>query len=148
MRPTHHVMLSAAAGVVVWGITKEPLAVPLAVAAGVLVDGDHLLDQFWHFYLHKKPAALVVLHAWEWLAVLVAVCVWLSFPWWLVAVTVGYAGHLATDQRYNGVYTMGYFIIHRAYHAFDIDQFSRAWRLNPPIESFIDELRFIRRLWR
>ena len=148
MRPTHHVMLSAAAGAVVWGITKEPLAVPLAVAAGVLVDGDHLLDQFWHFYLHKKPAALVGLHAWEWLAGLVAACVWLSFPWWLVALTAGYAGHMATDQRFNRVHRMGYFITYRAYHAFDVDRLMPEWRLDPPVKSFIKELRAIRRPWR
>ena len=145
MRPTHHAMLSVGVGVVVWGISKEPLAVPVAIAGGVLIDADHLLDQVWHFYMHRRPAALVVLHAWEWLAVLLAACVWLSFPWWLVAVTIGYAGHLATDQRFNSVRRMGYFIIHRAYHAFDVDQFSLEWRLDPPLESLIKELRVIRR---
>jgi hypothetical protein len=141
-------VLSVAVGAAVWGVTKETLALPLAVASGVLVDADHLLDQYWHLYLHKRPAALVVLHAWEWLAGLVAVCVWMSFPWWLVAVTVGYSGHLIADQLFNQVYGLGYSIIHRAYHAFDTDRFSRKWRLDPPVESLVSELRFIRRLWR
>lgn len=141
-------MLSAGVGAVVWGISKEPLAVPLAVAGGVLIDADHLLDQVWYFYLHKRPAAILVLHAWEWLAGMLAVCVWLSFPWWLVALTIGYAGHLATDQRFNDVYRMGYFITYRTYHGFSVDRFMPEWRLAPPLESLIDELKVIRRPWR
>jgi hypothetical protein len=141
-------MLSVGVGAAVWGVTKEPLAVPVAVAGGVLIDIDHLLDQVWYFYLHKRPAALLVLHAWEWLILLAVATVWLSFPWWLVAVTAGYAGHMATDQRFNLVYRMGYFITYRAYHRFDVDSLTPDWRLDPPLESFIQELRAIRHPWR
>ena len=148
MRPTHHAMLSAGVGAVVWGITKEPLAVPVAVAGGVLIDADHLLDQIWYFYLHRRPAALLVLHGWEWLAGLVLGCILLSFPWWLVAATAGYAGHLVTDQVFNSVYRMGYFITYRAYHAFDVDRFTSEWRMAPPLESLIEELGIIRHPWR
>jgi hypothetical protein len=141
-------MLSAGLGAAVWGVTGEPLAVPLAVASGVLVDADHLLDQTWYFYLHRRPAALLVLHAWEWLTALVAACLWLWFPWWLVAVTVGYAGHLATDQRFNHVYRKGYFITYRAYHGYNIDRLTPDWRLEPPLEALAKELAVLRRLWR
>ena len=121
---------------------------PAAIAGGVLIDADHLLDQVWYFYLHKRPAAILVLHAWEWLAVLVAASAWLSFPPLLMAATVGYAGHLATDQRFNSVHKMGYFFSYRARHGFDPDRLTTEWRLDPPFESFIKELGVIRRPWR
>ena len=82
------------------------------------------------------------------LAVLVAASALLSFPAWLVAATAGYAGHLATDQRFNHVYKMGYFISYRARHGFDVDRLTSEWRLDPPLESFLKELSVIRRPWR
>jgi hypothetical protein len=88
MRPTSHALLATSAGVAIWVATSEPLAVPLTFASGVLVDGDHLPDQIWHFYLKHKPRVFVVLHAWEWLAGLVIATAVHSFPWWMVAVTV------------------------------------------------------------
>ncbi|MDP6455755.1 MAG: hypothetical protein QF898_20935, partial [SAR202 cluster bacterium] len=67
MRPNSHALFSTGAGTAIWAVTGEILAVPLTFATGTLVDGDHLPDQIWHFYLKGRPRVFLALHAWEWL---------------------------------------------------------------------------------
>jgi hypothetical protein len=141
MRPTNHALLATSIGVAIWAATGEPLAVPLAFASGVLVDGDHLPDQIWHFYLKHKPRVFVVLHAWEWFAGLVIATAMLSFPWWMVTVTVGYATHIATDHHFNKPNVWGYFIVFRAYHRFRVERISPDWELQDPVHALLRELR-------
>ncbi len=145
MRPVYHAVLSAGVGGAVWAATGEVRAVPVAVAAGVLIDGDHLADQVWYFYMHRRPAAILALHGWEWLAVLALASAALSFRWWIVAATLGYGSHILTDQFFNGVYRWGYSLAYRAYHRFRVEQFSSRWRLERPVDALIRELRLGRR---
>jgi|TARA_B100000315_G_scaffold249267_1_gene280220 hypothetical protein len=119
--------------------------VPVAVGAGVLVDADHLVDQIWHFYMHKRPAAILALHGWEWLAALGIVSAVLEFPWWMVAATFGYGSHVITDQIFNGVHRWGYSIAFRVHHRFRVERFSDRWRLKRPVDALINELRVGRR---
>ena len=141
MRPTSHALLATGTGVAIWASTGEPMAVPLTFATGVLVDGDHLPDQIWHFYMKRRPRALLALHAWEWLMGLAIATVLLSFPWWMVAVTVGYATHIATDHHFNMPNRWGYFILFRAYHRFRIERISPDWTLKDPVHESLRELR-------
>ncbi len=145
MRPIHHAVLSAAVGGVAWGVTGEPWAVPVAVGAGVLIDADHLVDQVWLFYMHRRPEAILALHGWEWLAALGIVSAALSFPWWMVAATLGYGSHILSDQMFNGVHRLAYSMIYRVRHRFRVERFSDRWRLERPVDAFINELRLGRR---
>ena len=65
----------------------------------------------------------------------------LSFPWWMVAVTVGYATHIATDHHFNMPNRWGYFILFRAYHRFRIERISPDWTLKDPVHEILRELR-------
>ena len=133
-------MLSTGAGVAVWTISGEPLAAPATLAAGLLIDADHLLDQAWRFYLRRRPAALLVLHAWEWLAALLVASILLSFPWWMAAISVGYSLHLLTDQAFNHTRPWGYSLLYMAWHRFEVERFSTGWRLDRPGEALRKEL--------
>ena len=108
-----------------WAVTGEPAAVPLTTAAGVLVDVDHILDVWWTFGLRRRPITTLLLHAWEWLAALVLLGAWSGFPWWLLAMTIGYSLHVVTDLIFNEGHPWTYSLIYRARYGF------HATRLNP-----------------
>ncbi|MCH2318002.1 MAG: hypothetical protein MK524_16790 [SAR202 cluster bacterium] len=141
MRPTNHALLATGTGAAIWALSGELLAVPLTFATGVLVDADHLPDQIWHFYLKRRPRRFIVLHAWEWLVALSVATVILSFPWWMVAVTLGYATHILTDHHLNMPHRWGYFLTYRAYHRFRIERISPDWRIEDPLQALLRELR-------
>ena len=101
-----------------WAATGEPWALPVTVGAGVLVDIDHGPDLWWTFALRRTPAASFVLHAWEWLLGLSVLAFVLGFPWWLVAVCVGYGLHVSTDHLFNRGRPLAYFFFYRALHGF------------------------------
>ena len=106
------------AGGAVWAATGEPWALPVTVAAGVLVDADHGPDLWWTLALQRRPLAVVALHGWEWLTALIVLGFWTQFSWWLVAVIVGYGLHLVTDHLFNDGKPMSYSLIYRARHRF------------------------------
>ena len=141
MRPTQHALLALGTGTAIWAATGEPVAVPLTFATGVLVDGDHLPDQVWHFYMKRRPLGILALHAWEWLFCLILATVLLSFPWWMVAITLGYATHIVTDHRFNAPNRWGYFILFRTYHRFRIERISPEWKLEQPVHALLREFR-------
>ena len=145
LRPTAHLALATGAGLATWLGTGEPLALPVAVGAGVLVDGDHLPDMVSHFYLGRRPTVTFILHAWEWLLILTVVSVWLGFPWWSVAALVGYGSHVVTDSLFNGGKLPAYSIVYRAYHRFDPARIGPDWRLGHPVTELLRELHLGRR---
>jgi hypothetical protein len=116
--PSRHLALSTVAGGAAWAATGEALALPVTVGAGVLVDADHAPDLWWTLALGRRPVAVWMLHGWEWLVGLVVLGVWVGFPWWLVAVLVGYGLHLITDHLFNSGGLGNYFLIYRARHRF------------------------------
>lgn len=119
MQPHSHLVLSAAAGAAVWGATGEPLSIPLALAAGVLVDVDHVPDMVVEHVLDRTPRLTLGLHGWEWLLSLVAAGAWLGFPWWLIAIGAAYALHLGGDALFNGLGASRYSLLYRAARLFD-----------------------------
>ena len=146
MQPSRHLALSTANGGALWATTGEPRALPVTVGAGVLVDLDHGPDCWWTFALGHKPVATFVLHAWEWLAGLVALGIWTGFPWWLVAVLSGYGLHLITDNLFNRGGTWSYSLVYRARHRFLVERLAPGWNLDRGYDVLRKEIPFAVRL--
>lgn len=128
MKPSRHFALSAGVGGVVWAVSGEPLAIPVAVAAGVLIDADHAPDLWSSLVLRRPPTAMYPLHAWEWVAALIAYGAWAGFPWWLAALTAAFGLHVATDQVFNRAGPWTYFFFYRAWRGFRLDRVAPRWR--------------------
>lgn len=128
MRPSRHLAVSTAAGAGVWAVSGEPLAVPVAIGAGVLVDIDHSPDLWWAYALRREPVSVIFFHSWEWLVALLLFGVWTGFQWWLVALVLGFGLHLSTDKGFNRVSLKSQSLIYRARHRF------KASVLNPNLD--------------
>ena len=113
-----HIALSSAAGGVVWAATGEAIALPAAVAAGVLPDADHLLDYYLKYVRRDFRFVFLLFHAWEYLAVGILVyALWFTEPW-MLAVLLGYATQVGADQWHNMVKWDTYLITARARRRF------------------------------
>jgi len=130
LRPSRHLALSIVAGSLVWAGTGEPWTLPVTVAAGVAVDLDHGPDLWWNLALGHSPVAVFVLHAWEWLAGLLALGIETGFSWWLTAVVVGYGLHIITDHINNKGRMWRYSIAYRARHGFKVARLAPQWDSN------------------
>ena len=115
MRPTNHLAVSTLIGGSIWVVTKEPVALILAIITGTLIDVDHVLDMLWHNVLNRRPTGSFFLHGWEWLISMVVLGIYIGFPWWVVAISLGYASHMITDQIFNKTRMFSYSIIYRAF---------------------------------
>ena len=140
MRPSRHLALSTVAGGAVWAITGEPLALPLTVGAGVLVDVDHSPDLWWNLALRREPVAVYLLHSWEWLAGLMVVGVLTGSPWWLSAVVVGFGLHLLTDHLFNHGGRWSYSLIYRASKGFRMAKLAPGWEVDQTYEVLRKEV--------
>ena len=118
MGPIGHVVVSAGVGVGVWAATGSPLAIPVALAAGVLPDLDHLIDFFDSEDHGRQRHMLRPFHAWELALMLLFVAVAFYSGDLFLAAVLGYLGHLAIDQLANRVHPLGYFITFRAMKGF------------------------------
>ncbi len=117
-----HVIASSAAGAGVWAATGEPVALPVAVAAGVLPDLDHLLDYYFRYIRHDWRRLYLLLHGWEYAAAMIAVyAFWLREPWVLAAL-LGYATQVGGDQLFNRPQWHTYFITARAINRFNFER--------------------------
>jgi hypothetical protein len=118
---SEHVALSLpAAGVVALATGRAEVGLAFAVGA-VLVDLDHLPD-YWmekgftlslaklnrHFGGREARRLFLVLHAWEWNALLWALWAVAGLPLWVAGLAAGHLAHLALDQRYNLLQTWAY----------------------------------------
>ena len=93
------------------------MAVPVAVATGVLIDSDHAADVFNHAFMGPRRRMVRLFHAWEYT---VAGFVVLGF-WYhpiLLAATLGHLSHLVLDQVTNEVRPLAYSLIYRIRHRF------------------------------
>ena len=136
MRPTGHLAASTAAGCFLWGVTSEPLALPITVASGVAVDIDHGADLWWNLALRKKPVAMYFLHSWEWLIVILAIGVQQGIPWWFSAMSLGYGLHLITDRLSHGRATWrDYLLLYRAWHRFRVTRPEDEWTVDGAYEN-------------
>ena len=99
--------------------TGSPFAVPAALAGGVLIDSDHLLD-FYYWYVKKDAERVFVLfHAWEYAALGLALTGLVWYHPILLAVVLGHVGHLVGDQINNRpTHPLAYSVIYRLYRGF------------------------------
>jgi hypothetical protein len=112
-----HVGLSVAAGGAVWVATGEWQAVPVALAAGVLPDADHLVDHYFWYVRRNRARAFFIFHAWEYL--LASVAAYVLFESHLaLAGTAAYMTHLGSDQIFNPTFRWTYSITARTYVKF------------------------------
>ncbi len=96
-----HLTVSTAVGAGVWAATGDAVALPAAVAAGVLPDLDHLLDYYFRFIRRDWRYLFLFLHAWEYVVVgFAAYLIWFREPWLLAAV-LGYVTQVGGDQLFN-----------------------------------------------
>ncbi|MBM3942645.1 MAG: hypothetical protein FJ316_06935 [SAR202 cluster bacterium] len=139
-------MLSAVAGAGMWAATGHPLALPVTVAAGFLVDADHAPDMWWSLALVRQPTAVYALHAWEWLAGMLALGIWIGFQWWLASAIAGYALHLVTDHVVNRGRPLTYSLIYRACHRFRMAEVAPSWTIEHAHEVLESEIPLANRL--
>ena len=109
-----HLAISTAVGGAVWAVTGEPLAVPAAIAAGVLPDADHVLDFYIKYVRRDRRFLFLLFHGWEFLAAGIVLHLTLFSQPWALAAVLGYAGQLIADQAANRVKWHTYFITARA----------------------------------
>jgi hypothetical protein len=126
--------LSAATGGVLAVATGEVKLVPITFAAGVLPDVDHVFD-YYNWYIRNKTERLFVfLHGWEYLAALVGLYLFAFQETWMLAITIGYATQIGTDQIFNHPKWHTYFVISRAARGF---AWSGVVRRRPADESYM-----------
>ncbi len=110
--------MSLSIGAAAWVGGGSPLAVPVALAAGVLPDLDHLVDYIdskdegWKRHMFRP------FHAWEYffLASIVALAFY-SNQLFLIAI-LGYLSHIAIDQFANRVHPLAYTLTYRVLKGF------------------------------
>ncbi|KKM99414.1 hypothetical protein LCGC14_1148130 [marine sediment metagenome] len=109
------------AGLIVGGIigvaTQEPLAVPVAIAAAVLPDTDHLLDFYWHYIRRSRARLFLLFHGWEFVIILHTLNN-LNPSWWMASITAGYLTQILLDQIGNNAKWNTYFFTWRAWNRF------------------------------
>ena len=102
------------------------MAVPVAVATGVLIDSDHVTDVFDHAFLGPRRHMVRLFHAWEYTA---AGFIALGF-WYhpiLLAATLGHLSHMMLDQVTNEVRPLAYSLIYRIRHRFARTELGHKW---------------------
>lgn len=143
MRLQAHLVASTAVGGAVWAGTGNPATLPIAIAAGVLPDGDHLLDYYFRYVRRDRRFVFLLLHAWEYffIGLILYLFVW-NEPW-MLAIVAGYASQLVLDQISHGKggeWTM-YLITFRAARRFASSDRDRRPRRRE-YKSLIDSLPF------
>ena len=119
MKPLAHLALSSAIGCGVWAATGDINALPSAAAAGFLPDVDHFFDYYNWYVRRDRRRMIVFLHAWELVVVGALVYAFAVREAWMLAVVLGYAGHVIADQVFNNGYLHGYSLLARAFLGFD-----------------------------
>lgn len=107
---TSHIVLSLALAFIFYKMTGGWLWPVLAVAGGVLIDLDHLLDYFLYygfkidvrgFFLHKyikRGTVYSLFHSWELIAIIWLLGIVYDF---CIPLAAGMTLHLATDLIYS-----------------------------------------------
>ena len=116
-------MISLGIGGGVWAATESPLALPVAIATGVLIDTDHALDFFNWYVKRDQRYFLVLFHAWEYSAIGLGLMSALWYHPLFLAALMGHLGHLIADQLMNSLHPMAYSIGYRSFYRFDRKRF-------------------------
>ena len=96
------------------------MAVPAAVATGVLIDVDHVLDFYYYFAKKDTRRLFLIFHAWEYTIIALALTIGAWQNPVLVAGGLGLLGHLVGDQIANRpAHPLTYSLVFRVYTRFD-----------------------------
>jgi hypothetical protein len=133
MLPSRHLIASLSLGALLWVFTHSILAGFLCLVSGVLVDVDHLIDYLINvglrrfslkdFYWtcvklkHERQESRIqktylIFHSWE-LVILFGVGYLLFRNIYLLAIALGYTGHLILDATARALHPLSYFISYR-----------------------------------
>lgn len=122
MGPVGHTVISTGIGAGVWAATGSVAAGGAALAVGVLVDVDHLVDLYQSWIRRRPNQVLVLLHGWEYsIAGLITLGLVFYHPVFL-GLVLGHLGHVVTDHFHNRLTPLGYSIIYRAWVGFDAEK--------------------------
>jgi len=126
MQPTSHIILSGAVSGILCAATGSPVLAATSFLAGFLIDADHIVDYvaeyglhfdrrffFESFHVGRYRKIRIVLHAWEWLAVILGIA-WLTG--WndpVSGIAAGMTHHMIADQLTNEPAPLAYFLIWR-----------------------------------
>ncbi len=119
------------AGGVFIATDSAPMAAT-ALASGIVVDADHLLEYmiehgfsldirrfFRLVYEARYKRVFYLLHAWEWFLLLAAAAWATGWNEWTLGALLGYGLHLALDQLGNKGTPWSYFLLWRWRQGFD-----------------------------
>ena len=102
------------------------MAVPVAVATGVLIDSDHVTDVFYPVFMRPRRHMLRLFHAWEYTAAgFIALAFW--YHPILLAATLGHLSHMVLDQVTNEVRPLAYSLVYRIRHRFARTELGNKW---------------------
>ena len=118
MKPHSHAAVSVAIGGAVWGSTQSPYAMVSAVATGLLVDLDHLVEYYWWFVKGDRSRVFFFLHSYELLAPGVLAIYLSGWDPMVIGVMCAFLGHLLSDQLVNPIKRLGYFWTYRSLKGF------------------------------
>jgi len=136
MKPQYHLGISLAVSLALYAWLRDIALAVSSFAAGFLIDIDHYFDYVLtyglrfnarHFYSSFYGAGeytriIIILHAWEWLAVLLAVPWWIGWNPVLTGALIGLGHHFLLDQIFNPAFPLTYFFTYRLRHGFKIDR--------------------------
>ncbi|MCS6800564.1 MAG: hypothetical protein RMM58_06965 [Chloroflexota bacterium] len=138
-KPYQHAIVSALLAAGTYAITRRPLAAAAALAAGTLIDADHLVDYAVCKVTRTRDWLILPLHGWEFGALGVVAA--LRYPLVLPAM-VSYLVHLTMDHLFNGLgRPFAYSILWRAGHQFHVPRLQvkvtpHSWVEDPPWKWF------------
>ncbi|HDN94464.1 MAG TPA: hypothetical protein ENH18_00060 [Nitrospirae bacterium] len=134
MKLHHHTAISLTISGILYMTSRSWGLAAANLIAGIFIDFDHFLD---YLYEHGRPFKIknffhvckhcqfnkvfLILHAWEWVALL-GLAAWLS-GWnpWVTGTFIGIGQHLVCDAMYNGLHFRSYSMIWRWKNDFDFD---------------------------
>ena len=119
-----HPVVSESVGTGVWLFPGSVLALPAAVAAGVLVDSDHLIEYADWYLRGRRRYMIVFFHAWEYVLAAGFVLAMIWFHPIFLGALLGHAGHLITDQLANRPHPFAYSIVYRISQRFNFERLS------------------------
>ncbi len=142
MKPSRHIIASAAAGAALAFFTKSVYAGIICFVSGILVDFDHVIEYVIHhkwknlsfkniYHASEQTCSrdsgegfkklYLLFHSGE-----IAILLWFATVYtrnvYILAVTAGYSLHILLDCIGNPMQNAGYFMIWRAMKKFETDK--------------------------
>jgi hypothetical protein len=138
-----HLPASVAIGAIGWWLSGDPLCLLVALAAGWMIDADHLVDFGWYLKRADKPVSFellktggyfkingkvfVPLHSWEITITLMLLAAVISdAEYLLLTASIAHGLHLIQDQFLYRVRPLGYLFISRIKSGFTVNNFCRS----------------------